>query len=51
LMMMDGRKLEGFTPDYQPRSRAFTLFPARDEGNIERVVIYNDAVKNIWFDK
>jgi hypothetical protein len=51
LVMMDGRSLEGFTPDYQPTGRAFTLFPARDEGNIERVIVYNDAVKNIWFDK
>ncbi len=50
LVMMDNRKLEGFTPDYSPNRKAFTLFPAEDRGNIERVIVYNDAVKNIWFD-
>ena len=50
LVMMDGRRLEGFTPDYDPNRKAFTLFPARDSGNIERVIVYNDAVKNIWFE-
>jgi hypothetical protein len=47
--MMDGRSLEGFTPDYDPRRKAFTLFPKADRGNIERVIVFNDAVKNIWF--
>lgn len=50
LVMMDGRRLEGFTPDYDPHRKAFTMFPARDSGNIERVIVYNDAVKNIWFE-
>ncbi len=50
VVMSDGRKLEGFTADYDPASRAFTLFPREDRGNIERVIIYNDAVKNICFD-
>ena len=50
-MFLDGRKLEGFTPDYDPRRKAFTLFPKDDRGNVERVIVFNDAIKNIWFDE
>ncbi|MBN2495713.1 MAG: hypothetical protein JXR96_14060 [Deltaproteobacteria bacterium] len=51
LRMIDGRQLRGFTPDYDPQRKAFTLFPSEDRGNIERVIVFNDAVKNIWFDE
>jgi hypothetical protein len=47
--MIDGRSLEGFCPDYDPIKKAFTLFPKIDRGNIERIIVFNDAVKNIWF--
>jgi hypothetical protein len=50
LVLIDGRSLEGVTNDYDPRRKAFTLFPKGARGNIERIVVYNDAVKNIWFD-
>ncbi len=50
LSLIDGRKLEGFTPDYNPRHKAFTLFPKADSGNTERVIVFNDAIKNIWFE-
>ena len=49
--LIDGRKLEGFTPDYDPRRKAFTLFPKDDRGNVERVIVFNDAIRNIWFDE
>ncbi len=49
VMIVDNRTLEGYTPDYDPARKAFTLFPAQDRGNIERVIVYNDAVKNLWF--
>lgn len=51
LVLIDGRRLEGFVPDYDPQRKAFTLFPAEARGNIERVIVFNDAVKNIWFDE
>lgn len=50
ISLIDGRKLEGFTPDYDPRHKAFTLFPKAGGGNTERVIVFNDAVKNIWFE-
>jgi hypothetical protein len=50
LVLIDGRSLEGVTTDYEPRRKAFTLFPKGARGNIERIIVYNDAVKNIWFD-
>jgi hypothetical protein len=50
LVLIDGRSLEGVTTDYDPQERAFTLFPKGTRGNIERIIVYNDAVKNIWFD-
>lgn len=50
LVLIDGRSLEGVTNDYEPRRKAFTLFPKGARGNIERIIVYNDAVKNIWFD-
>jgi len=50
IVMIDGRKLEGYTPDYDPRRKAFTLFPKQDRGNIERVIVFNEAIKNIWFE-
>ncbi len=49
--MMDGRDLDGYTPDYDPQRKAFTLFPNDERGNIERVIVFNDAIKNIWFDE
>ncbi|MBW2702467.1 MAG: hypothetical protein JRF33_16730 [Deltaproteobacteria bacterium] len=49
--MMDGRDLDGYTPDYDPNRKAFTLFPNDERGNIERVIVFNDAIKNIWFDE
>ncbi len=48
LRMIDGRMLEGSSPDYHPQRKAFTLFPKVDQANIERVLVFNDAVKNIW---
>jgi len=50
LVLIDGRSLEGVTTDYDPRRKAFTLFPKGARGNIERIIVFNDAVKNIWFD-
>jgi hypothetical protein len=50
LVLIDGRSLEGVTTDYDPQRKAFTLFPKGARGNIERIVVYNDAVKNIWFE-
>jgi hypothetical protein len=50
LVLIDGRSLEGVTTDYDPQRKAFTLFPKGARGNIERIIVYNDAVKNIWFD-
>ncbi len=50
LVLIDGRSLEGVTSDYDPHRKAFTLFPKGARGNIERIIVYNDAVKNIWFD-
>jgi len=47
--MIDGRSLEGLCPDYDPQKKAFTLFPKIDRGNIERIIVFNAAVKNIWF--
>ncbi|MBW1808587.1 MAG: hypothetical protein JRJ87_10370, partial [Deltaproteobacteria bacterium] len=47
--LIDGRSLEGFCADYDPQKKAFTLFPKFDRGNIERIIVFNDAVKNIWF--
>lgn len=50
LVLIDGRSLEGVTTDYNPRRKAFTLFPKGARGNIERIIVFNDAVKNIWFE-
>lgn len=50
LVLIDGRSLEGVTTDYDPRRKSFTLFPKGARGNIERIIVYNDAVKNIWFE-
>jgi hypothetical protein len=50
LVLIDGRSLEGVTTDYDPHRKAFTLFPKGARGNIERIIVFNDAVKNIWFD-
>lgn len=50
LVLIDGRSLEGVTSDYDPHRKAFTLFPKGARGNIERIIVYNDALKNIWFD-
>jgi hypothetical protein len=50
LVLIDGRSLEGTTNDYDPHLKAFTLFPKGARGNIERIIVYNDAVKNIWFE-
>ncbi len=50
ISLIDGRKLEGSTPDYDPRRKAFTLFPKDSRGNTERVIVFNDAIKNIWFE-
>lgn len=50
LVLIDGRSLEGVTSDYDPHRKAFTLFPKGARGNIERIIVFNDAVKNIWFD-
>ncbi len=49
IVLMDNRKLEGYTPDYDPQRKAFTLFPLEDKGNIERILIFNEAIKNLWF--
>jgi hypothetical protein len=49
IVLIDNRSLEGFTPDYDPNHKAFTLFPTQNRGNIERVMVFNEAVKNIWF--
>ena len=51
VVLVDGRTLAGTTADYDPRNKAFTLFPAEDRGNIERIIVFSDAVKNIWFDE
>jgi hypothetical protein len=51
LVLIDGRSLEGVTTDYDPHRKAFTLFPKGARGNVERIIVYNDAVKNIWFDE
>jgi hypothetical protein len=51
LVLIDGRSLEGTTPDYNPSRKAFTLFPSGSRGNVERIIVFNDAVKNIWFDE
>lgn len=48
--MIDGRTLEGQTEDYDPRMQAFTLFPAIDRGNIERIIVFNDTIKDIYFE-
>jgi hypothetical protein len=45
--LVDDRTLKGTTPDYDPGKKAFTLFPEVDRGNIERIIIYNDAVSSI----
>ncbi len=49
LVLIDNRQLEGYTPDYDPRQKAFTLFPAEERGNIERVIVFAEAIKNLWF--
>jgi hypothetical protein len=49
LVMIDNRQLEGYTPDYDPRRKAFTLFPADERGNIERIIVFAEAIKNLWF--
>jgi hypothetical protein len=51
MVLIDGRSLEGNTPDYDPQRKAFTLFPKASRGNIERIIVFNDAVKNIWFEE
>ncbi len=51
VVLIDDRELEGTSPDYDPRKKAFTLFPKIDRGKIERIIVFNDAVKNIWFDE
>ena len=50
ITMIDGRSLEGFTDDYDPSQYAFTLLPKTDRGNIERVLVFLDAIKNIYFE-
>jgi hypothetical protein len=47
--LQDGRALEGTTPDHHPTRAVFTLYPADDRGNIERILVVRDAVKNISF--
>ncbi len=49
IVLMDNRKLEGYTPDYDPNRQAFTLFPMENRGNIERIIVFADAIKNLWF--
>ncbi len=49
LVLIDNRQLEGYTPDYDPRRKAFTLFPAEERGNIERIIVFAEAIKNLWF--
>lgn len=51
VVLVDGRTLQGTSSDYHPNRNAFTLFPAEDRGNIERVIVFNGAVKNIWFEE
>ena len=48
-MMIDNRAIEGYTSDYDPARKAFTLFPTEDRGNIERIIVFNEAIKNLWF--
>jgi hypothetical protein len=50
VLLVDGRGLEGCTPDYDPKRKAFTLFPSDDRGNIERIIIYTGAVKTLSFE-
>ncbi|HSA22325.1 MAG TPA: hypothetical protein P5076_12795, partial [Myxococcota bacterium] len=51
LRMIDGRNLEGHSPDYHPNRKGFTLFPKLDQANIERILVFNDAIKNIWLEE
>ncbi|NMB75243.1 MAG: hypothetical protein GYA21_08940 [Myxococcales bacterium] len=51
VVLIDGRTLQGSSTDYHPNRNAFTLFPAEDRGNIERIIVFNGAVKNIWFEE
>jgi hypothetical protein len=51
VVLIDGRTLQGTSNDYHPNRNAFTLFPAEDRGNIERIIVFTGAVKNIWFEE
>jgi hypothetical protein len=45
--MIDGRHLTGFSPDYNPNSKAFILYPEIDRGNVEQVIIYQNGVETV----
>ncbi len=49
LQLRDGHMMEGFTPDYEPDSKAFTLLPKSDK-YIERVIVFHSAVKFVTFE-
>lgn len=43
----DGRALKGRSPDFTPVIKVFTLYPDPRQGNIERVVVFKEAIDEV----
>ena len=43
----DGRSIKGSSTDYSPDRAMFTLIPEPRQGNIDRVIIVNEAVDEV----